>query len=463
MTSIRSHLAIRLLGGFVVMLGLASCLVGSIMHKILESDFDSRLFSRAQAAMLATTHHGDRIETDWPGVPAHGTVTSTVQIFDAAGHPLLHDDKTFAAPPFPVTDRPAYKDMTLPGGRHLRVVSQAFLPHVDEDDEDHPAPTTGPIRCVVVVGEDRAPLDHVMAKLAAVLAVAVGLTSVTSLGIVLLALNRGLRPLVALGTDVARTDVASLGQRIDIEPLPEELQPIAEKLNDFFARLEASFARERRFSADVSHELRTPVAELRSLAEVMLRQPDLAEKTRLAFNDVLSSALQMETIVVTLLEMVRSEQASDSSLVETIDLRQAIDQTLARYSASARGKRLEISVRLPETITLRTDPRLLGIVLNNLISNAVEYTPEKGRIELSYASSDSAGSLFIQNTTRDLKPEDLPHLFERFWRKNEARTGSGHLGLGLSLAQLLCQRLGMQLSATVPAAECVRFQLSIPR
>ena len=174
--------------------------------------------------------------------------------------------------------------MTSPHGGKIRVVALAFQPEVEDNDV---ASTPQSIRksCIVIVGNSCDQMDRSLHKLASILIVMTIVTSVVSLGVVFVVLRMGLRPLDTLGSEVSKIDAFNLENRLVFDSLPIELVPISEKLNDLLGRLEISFARERRFSADVSHELRTPIAELRSLSEVMLKQPNLSPEVKQAFQD----------------------------------------------------------------------------------------------------------------------------------------------------------------------------------
>jgi len=464
MNSIRSYLALRLLIGFVLLLSLASILVYFISKKILESDFDARLFAKAQAVTASTSQKGGKIDIDWTNLPQElgprGNQAGLIQILDSSGH-SLGGGAFFNFGTFPISGHATYRNANSAQGEKLRVLTLPFQPQVEEEDI---AVTPPGIRqkCILVVGSDRAQLDHSLNQMAGVLAAMTVLTSFLSLGIVAFSLHRGLRPLVDLSLDVAQIDESSLEKRIDLDSLPIELLPIAEKLNDLLSRMEVSFAREKRFSADVSHELRTPIAELRSISEIMLKQPNLSGETKQAFLDVQGASRQMEALVATLMEIVRGERNIATLEIRKTDLSDLLRASWKPYDNKAQARNLKLAVNLPEPIWVKTDPRLLRLILNNLLSNAVEYTPVGGTIEISIQNSDGRSVVSIQNSTQDVSPDDLSHFFERFWRKDKARSNSEHMGLGLSLTQMLCQRLQIHLTVSMPARDSVCFWLTIP-
>jgi signal transduction histidine kinase len=464
MNSIRSYLALRLLIGFVLLLSFASSLIYFISKGILESDFDARLFAKAQAVVASITQKGDKIEIDWTDLPQElgprGKQSGLIQILDGAGH-SLGGAPFLSFGTFPASHQAAYRNATSSQGGKLRVLTLPFQPEVEDED----IPVTPPSmrkECILVVGSDRAQLDHSLNEMAGVLAAMTLLTSVFSLGIVTIALRRGLRPLTALSMEVARIDESSLEKRIELDPLPIELLPIAEKLNDLLGRLEVSFARERRFSADVSHELRTPIAELRSLSEIMLRQTNLPPDARQAFQDVLDASRQMEALVAMLLEIIRGERNVSMLEIRKVELCDLLRAAWKFHDAKVQARNLKVAFNLPDHVWVETDSRLLRLILNNLFSNATEYTPAGGTIEIGVQQSANQPLISIQNSAQDVIPEDLSHFFERFWRKDKVRGNLEHMGLGLSLTQVLCQRLQIHLTVSMPKPNFVCFRLTVP-
>jgi two-component system sensor histidine kinase QseC len=262
--------------------------------------------------------------------------------------------------------------------------------------------------------------------------------------IVRLIVRRGLAPLAGVAERAAHIDASSLGLRFATESLPTELLPIAHRLNDLLARLERSFERERQFTSDAAHELRTPIAELRSLAEVALKWPEGRESTRQAFCDALEIARRMEAIATGLLSLARCEDGKQTTKREPVAIKELVDELWHPLADQAGHRQLRVAFDVASDVRFVTDRSLLGLVLSNLFSNAVEYTPVGGTVRVSAEQQDGRFKLSVANTVDNLSPEDLPHLFERFWRKDTSRTSSEHAGLGLALAKAFTELLGMK-------------------
>lgn len=464
MISIRSYLTIRLLAGFVLLLSVASILIYFISKNILESDFDRRLFAKAQAIIASTSQTGERIALDWSNLPQeigpHGKRDELLEIVDESGQ-ILEGRPFVNLQAVSVSGHESYTNATSLKGERLRVLSLAFTPSVEEEEGDRAiTPARIRKRCVLIVGADRVQLDHSLRVMAGVLAVMTVTTSAVSFGVVAFSLGRGLRPLEAVGAQVAQIDEASLEKRIELDGLPNEILPIATKLNGLLNRLQISFARERQFSADVSHELRTPVAELKTLSEVMLQQTNLAPEVRQGFEDGLAIARQMESLVKILLEMVRQEERDTPLQICDTALESIVFRTWQKLQSKAKQKDVRLEIASPmHDVVLRTEPCLLSTVLTNLLDNAVEYSPPGSVVDIEFRPSREIPCLIVSNSCKNLFSSDLPHLFERFWRKDTARSESEHFGIGLALTKTICERLGIQIAASLEEESRVRFWL----
>ncbi len=240
---------------------------------------------------------------------------------------------------------PRFRDLRLPGGQPGRQIQLDFLPLVEGDNESVVAVAAPP----AVAGDGAGSAGRQMVTVAVAVdssdtveqihhfRLVLGGISLALLGGLALLLpwlvGRGLLPLVLLGEQVRRMEVANLGEPLVLEAPPRELRPLVGRLDDLRARLAHSFERERRFSSNVAHELRTPIAELRSLAEVALRFPPQDGENQVFYRDVLNSALRMERVAEQLLALARLEDAGSAPRFERVELRRALAAVLHRRDA----------------------------------------------------------------------------------------------------------------------------------
>jgi signal transduction histidine kinase len=442
MTSIRRYLTVALTAGIALLLAGTGWLVLAATRRALTQQFDEGLATKAQALIAAAEEDDGELEIDFDVErlagfhPADGR--DVFEIRQAGGaialrSPALGQGRLPALPE-PAGPEPSFHAITLPDGSPGRAVVQRF----DAADDD-----SGRYRdAQLIVATRSGELERTLDLLAWVLAAAGLLAIALTVPIVRAVLRRGLAPLERLAARTSEIGAASLDRRLQVTELPVELQPIAAELNGLVARLQQSFERERRFSGDVAHELRTPLAELHTMAEMGSQWADQA--TPEAFGEVLAITREMEAMIVKLRQLASTEKGTQPMDPRPVDLAASIHAAWEplREQASGRGIHLETTVA---PVTIVTDPLLWRSILTNLLDNAVTYSPAGSAIRLEAA----ADHLAIRNPAGDLAPEDLPCLFDRFWRKDTARTGYGHSGLGLSLVRGFCELQGWRIRASL--------------
>jgi two-component system sensor histidine kinase QseC len=462
--SIRRHLTVGLLLGFCLLWAAGGAVLYLAIRAGLTAEFDDALRAAAEALAAVTTQEKGLVELDFTGESMPGFARRQLpdyfQIWRPDGttaqrSPSLGNGEL---PSRAVSSVKGFQcwSLRLPDGRAGRAIGIRFVPPMEEDARDQPpAPgLTEPI--TLVVARHRAALDHRLRLVATTLLLVGGALAAMTGVIVPVMVGWGLKPLDELEKQVAVIDARTLQLRFPTTGLPSELQPVCQRLNELLARLEASFERERRFSADVAHELRTPIAELRTLAEVALKWPDDSGSARSALQDALAVALQMESIATKLLALARCESGLLPVHLEALSLSPLVREICQSLSDQARSNRITLSLDVPDDACWLADPALLRAILTNLLSNAVQYCSVGGSIQLSVEH----GRLLISNTTDGLGPDDLPHLFTRFWRKDPARSSNVHGGLGLALAKAYAGALGMELRAELTAPQQITFVLS---
>ncbi|HEQ60054.1 MAG TPA: hypothetical protein ENN74_00430 [Firmicutes bacterium] len=283
--------------------------------------------------------------------------------------------------------------------------------------------------------------------------------------LVLWAIQRGLRPLNRLGVEVTQIESSHLSHRFSLAGVPFELQPIIARLNELLERLEAAFQRERSFTANVAHELRTPIATLKTLAEVGLQEAaeELRdEPSRRFYRDTLATAKQMEQLVESLLGLVRCEAGQQEVAIRPVELTSLIEGAWETFQAEAWERQIDCQFSLIEKASVETDSTLLEAILRNVLANAVAYTKTNGSIRCTLEKETSGFLFALTNTCTGLTQKDVDHLFEPFWRKDEARSDSSHCGLGLSLVSAYAKLLDIAIRVELPTPELFRVVLRIP-
>jgi signal transduction histidine kinase len=307
------------------------------------------------------------------------------------------------------------------------------------------------------------------------------------------AAKAALRPMRDTAELLGKIDERSLDRRVQVDRLPPELVPVGARLNDMLARLEAAFAQRRQFIADASHELRTPVAALVTALEVALRRKrDVAEYARV-LEQTLSDARLLNQLVVALVEQARSERFGENPEFGPLAVADFLRRCAATVMPLAQRKGITLETDLTvegggaEEATVFSDENMLRSAIVNLLSNAIEYTPDNGRVVLSarlrehsdtvpdpirkavpdgWAGAARCLVLVVRDDGPGIAPEHLPNIFEPFYRANAARSDSRHhLGLGLALVRLNVRSLGGDCRVESPppgqATGCA-FQIELP-
>ena len=292
-----------------------------------------------------------------------------------------------------------YADLQLPDGRAGRLLETVFLPHVEgdkwqpeeaeDDGEWSDLPTATPI--TLVFARERESLDAV---LLAVSYTIFGVIVAVLLLVVLLVrrlVAHGLMPLSRLAGQVGEIDESRLDARLSHDGAQSvEIAPIENQLNHLLDRLQSAFEREKRFSANVAHELRTPLSELKTLVEVGLMVPDDRAQVEAFFRDVGAISGQMEKVVVTLLELTRSEAGLLHSDPEDIELARFCDEVW-QHAVNGEGRDKTLSKLIPDDLVVNTDRDKLGMILGNLFNNAVSYSPRDAEVVIEARLGQDAG------------------------------------------------------------------------
>jgi two-component system OmpR family sensor kinase len=247
-----------------------------------------------------------------------------------------------------------------------------------------------------------------------------------------------MRPLEFLTKALAHRSPAML------EPLPPdgwpgELVPVVEALNGLLERFGQSLETQRTFVADAAHELRSPITALKLQLQLMERAGN-DEARQLNFAKLHERLDRTAHLVHQLLNLARVESGPARQDLKNVDLRRLACEAVADYSTLAESRGVDLGVEGQEAVYVRAEPDSLRILLNNLLDNALRYSPEGGRVDVIVQQQGNGALLRVNDNGPGVNPADLPRLSDRFFRPEGSRAGG--CGLGLSIVRHIADNHG---------------------
>jgi len=317
----------------------------------------------------------------------------------------------------------------------------------------------------VELGVSTQPLDNALHGLLKLLALLLPVLIVFAAAGGYWLVSWALRPVDRLSQTAEQMSLQNLALRLPVVPSGDALQRLSISLNNMLARIRNSVQLSRRFLADASHELRTPLAvikgELQELAhESHVTQADLRERV----GSVLEEVGRLEHLVSGLLVLSRLDAGETRGEWEDVDLAELAVSTADQMHLIAEDRGIEIELSALVKATVRGDRARLKQIIVNLLDNAIRFTKRGGRVRLRTAADESSCVLEISDTGIGIPAASIPHVFERFFRVEEARSREdGGAGLGLSIVKSICTVHGAQIEVHSRLGAGSIFRVTFPR
>jgi two-component system, OmpR family, heavy metal sensor histidine kinase CusS len=322
--------------------------------------------------------------------------------------------------------------------------------------------SNSPKAVLVQVAQDRSDDKEFTENFGKLLAAVLFGGIVCSAAIAFLTAKRALRPLEEMATATKKVQASHLDQRLGRGRWPSELSALAGAFDQMLGRLELSFDRLSRFSADLAHELRTPIQNLRGEAEVALTRTRSATEYREVIELSIEEYQDLANIIDSLLFLARAENAETRLSRVKLEIGPEIDTILDLYDAAARER--EIALSRKGDGELYVDPMLFRRAVNNLVSNALQHTPSTGKIVVVVVTSPGQSTqIAVQDNGSGIEPEHLPRIFDRFFRADAARSsGSSGSGLGLAIVKSIMELHGGSVRAESELGRGTKVTLIFP-
>lgn len=350
-----------------------------------------------------------------------------------------------------------FKSIRLESGESLRVATRRVK---DYDGEG---------TYFVRLGQSLAAVESARRRALLVLGIAIPLALVLgSFGGLLLA-NQALSPVDRITSAAEQIAKGDLTERV---PMPasaadkmDEIGRLAATFNHMISRLQAAFERQKQFTSDASHELRTPLAVMRGDMEIALRRERSPEEYQRVLGSNLEEIIRLTRLIEDLLMLARADSGRVELRCEPVDLNKLCQQ-MADYITPLAQQRDQTLTYEPakDTITINADLQRIKQLLLNLLDNAIKYTPPGGSVTLGLKTESRFAVITVADTGRGIPAEDLPHIFERFFRrsaKTSDRSAAG-FGLGLSIVKWIVESHGGQIETNSQQGQGTTFIVKLP-
>jgi heavy metal sensor kinase len=352
-------------------------------------------------------------------------------------------------PPFPAAAGGPTYDEQVPGvGRHRALARRVSF---------------GGREFVVLLLAPLASVDHQLAEVRAVLLAAGPAALLLAAAFGYWLARRSLDPVDRLRRAADAINAEDLTRRLPVLNPDDEFGRLTRTINAMIARLERSFSEVRRFTADASHELRTPLTVLRSEIEVALSKPQSPAEQQELLGSVLEEVSRMSRLTDQLLALSRRDAGVEQFEPRPVDLAALAADVVEAMRPLAESRGVQLSLDRPAPVLVLGDEGRLRQVVINLLDNALKYTPEGGRVEVGALTKGGNALMTVRDTGIGIPAEHLPHVFERFYRVDKARSREqGGTGLGLSISKSIVTAHGGGIELTSAPGEGTTCVVALP-
>ena len=426
-----------------LMLGVASVGANWVFSRMVLGQFDQalvELFKTEASAVLADPMQPLRVHEMPPGTgpPSFPRLDKFIQIVDLEGRVVARSANLGSA------RLPASPGLLA----RLRAGEQILETLRDFGDEpvrmlSAPVVVGGAPYAIQVAGS----LDDASAALrsarllfltsCAAILVAVGLTGALLAWAIL-------RPIDRIVSRARLMGASALAERLPHPGGRDEMARLVETLNEMLGRIEQVFEAQRRFTADASHELRSPLSRLRAELEVTLRRP----RNRAEYEETLRSCLgeveRLSHLTEELLTLARLDAGETRELpAGPVPLAPILEEVVTRMAPDALRRDVKILLDVPAGLTIRVAPATAALVVANVLDNAVKVSPRGGQVRIRAVTEDGSAVVAVSDSGPGVTEEEIPHLFERFYRGSAARRSEvPGTGLGLAICRILIEAQG---------------------
>jgi heavy metal sensor kinase len=273
-----------------------------------------------------------------------------------------------------------------------------------------------------------------------------------------------LAPLERFAAAARTIDAANLQQRLPVRGTGDELDEVAHAFNDTLARVEDAVGEMRQFSTAIAHELRTPIAALRGEIELASMRPSTSDDQREIYASQLEELDKLKRLIDQLLTLARAESGQIPLAHERVELAAIVESVVDQLEPVAQAQALSLESRIVARPCILGDASWIERLLLNLLDNAFKFTPAGGAVTVRLDEEGDEAVLEVRDTGVGMTPDVVPHVFERFYRGDPARSAGGFgVGVGLSLVKWIVDRHNGTVRATATPGAGSIFTVNIKK
>jgi heavy metal sensor kinase len=314
----------------------------------------------------------------------------------------------------------------------------------------------------VVVGRSTKDIEQALDGLVRTLSIAVPLTLVVAAGGGAFLARRAFKPVDQISQAARDIGERDLSQRIEVDT-QDELGRLASTLNQMIERLQRAFKRQQQFTSDASHELRTPLAVIQAESSLALQKERSASDYQRSLETITQEAHYMSSIIDRLLTLARADDGKDQLAFQEVNLGKLIQDLGTDAEILCREKGLGFQLGETHDLVVKGDEAMLRQLFFNLLDNAIKYTPSGGTVSVSLRTEGQMAIVAITDTGIGIAPDDIPFIFERFYRVDKARSRvGGGTGLGLAISQRIAGAHGGNIEVESQVGKGSTFTVSLP-
>ena len=287
----------------------------------------------------------------------------------------------------------------------------------------------------------------ILSNLKNILLIAFPLILVVLFLIARLIAGRSIKPVTSIIETSSKITKDNLKARIQLPNNKDELHTLSETINNLLDRIENAIEREKQFTSDASHELRTPLAVIKGTMEVLIRKPREKQEYEDKINFCIKEVDRLNNLVDQLLLLARFENQKQNIRSEQVYLNSLILDSIARFSDRIKEKKITIVSNFHEDYYIKSDAYLVSIIFSNIISNAIKYSNDNGKIIIHLSNENSKIICSVSDNGIGISSEDLDKIFNSFYRSDvSSHPEIKGTGLGLSIVKRLCNLLSIELN-----------------